>query len=147
MLKKILIVVGISVLLLSCSRNNQNRVSRNDVVVFMEEYFENTKQYDFELIESYYSETIYTDTSKEEWEDLLNRIHDILGDLVSIELTSWNINSNLSTSGSGTTYTFVYKNTYENAESTETVVLFVPRGTREIGIIGHHFSSNAFLRL
>ncbi|MCL2720506.1 MAG: hypothetical protein FWD47_04105 [Treponema sp.] len=142
-----IIIIGITVLLLSCGGNNQDRVSRDDIIAYMDEYFENVKQYDFKLIESFYSETMYTDTSKEEWNDLLNRIHAILGELVSVKLTSWNIRSNLSTSGSGTTYTFVYNNVYENGESTETVAIFVPRGTKEIGIIGHHFTSNAFLRL
>jgi len=146
MFKKI-IIVGITIILLSCSGNNQNRVSRDDVIAHMDKYFENVKQYDFKLIESFYSETLYTDSSKEEWQDLLNRIHTILGDLITVELTSWNVKSNLSTSGSGTTYTFVYNNNYENGETTETIVLFIPRGTKEIGIVGHHFTSKAFLRL
>ena len=140
-------IILITVFLLSCTGNNQNRVSRGDVEAFMEGYFENIRPFDFELIESFYSETMYTNTSREEWQNLLYRIHIVLGGLVSVELQSWNVRSNLSTSGSGTTYTFVYKNVYENGEATETIILFVPRGTRDIGIIGHHFVSNAFLGL
>jgi len=140
-------IILITVFLLSCTGNNQNRVSRGDVEAFMEGYFENIRPFDFELIESFYSETMYTNTSREEWQNLLYRIHIVLGGLVSVELQSWNVRSNLSTSGSGTTYTFVYKNIYENGEATETIILFVPRGTRDIGIIGHHFVSNAFLGL
>jgi len=146
MFKK-LIIVGFIVFLLSCTGNNQNRVSRSDVEAFMDEYYENIKPFDFKSIESYYSETMFINTSKEEWEDLLNRMHTILDELISVELQSWNTRSNLSTSGSGTTYTLVYKTIYKNGEVTETVVLFVPRGTKDIGIIGQHFNSNAFLGL
>ena len=60
------------------------------------------------LIESYYAETFYKNTSKEKLEELFYKIHSIIGELESIELESWNMKSMLATSGSGTTYTLIY---------------------------------------
>jgi hypothetical protein len=146
MLKKFIIVL-ITVFLISCLGSNQNRVSRDDIIVFMDDFFEKSKQNNFSLIESFYSDTLYESTSKDAWEELFTRIHTILGLISSIELESWNMNSVVSTSGSGTHWTLVYNNVYENGNVTETINLFVPRGTREIGIVGHHYSSNAFIGL
>ena len=130
-------------LLVSC--NSQNNVSKSDVETFMDGYFENVKQNDFNLIESYYSDSFYEATDKDYWEDLYNKIHSALGELISTELESWKINSSISTSGSGRTFSFVYSNTYENGKAKETINIFVPRGTDDIKIIGHNYNSDVFL--
>ena len=135
----------LTVFLVSCIGNNQNKVTRSDVIAYMDEYFEIVKENDFKLVESFYSETFYQSTSKEKWEKMFYKVHSVIGTLISVNLQSWNMRSVLSTSGSGKTYTFIYKNKYENGEVTETINLFIPRGTKDIGIVGHNFNSDAFL--
>ena len=119
-------------------------VSKKDVELLMNEYFEKVKQNDFSLIEDYYSDAFYEATSKEEWKDTYEKIHDTLGDLISIKLTSYNIISTIGTSNSGRTFTFIYKNKYENGEATETITLFAPRGKDEVKINAHNYVSNTF---
>jgi hypothetical protein len=143
MLKKVSIIL-IIIFMVSCSKNG---VSKNDVLSFMDTYFEEIKQNDFNKIESYYSETFYKNSSREAWEELFNKVHSIIGKLESTELESWNMKSMLATSGSGTTYTLIYKNKYENGIVTETINIFVPKGKNEIGIIGHNYNSNLFVGL
>jgi len=53
----------------------------------------------------------------------------------------------LGTSGSGRYYTFIYNNKYENGFAKETIILFLPRNSNEIKIIGHNYTSEAFLGL
>ncbi|MCL2721434.1 MAG: hypothetical protein FWD47_08865 [Treponema sp.] len=143
MFKNILLFSIIFGLFISC--NSQNNVSKKDVDAFMEGYFEKVKQNNFYLIESYYSDEFYKTTDKNNWEDLYSKIHLALGKLISIELESWNIQSTISTSGSGRSFTFVYNNTYENGKAKETINIFVPRGSDDIKIIGHNYNSNVFL--
>ena len=118
MLKKLLLF-SIICLLISC--NSQNNVSRNDVELFMNDYFENVKQNNFKLIESYYSDAFYEATDRDSWEELYNKIHSALGELISTELISWHINSTVSTSGSGRNFRFIYDNKYKNGNATETI--------------------------
>jgi hypothetical protein len=143
MLKKVFFIL-IVIFMFSCS---SNRVSKDDVLSFMDKYFEEIKQNDFNKIESYYTETFYKNTSKEKFEELFYKVHSIFGKLESTELESWNMKSMLATSGSGTTYTLIYKNKYENGFVTETINVFIPKGKNEIGIIGHNYNSNLFVGL
>ena len=133
-----------SVLLISCSGNS---ISKSDVELFMYEYFEKTRENDYSLIELYYSDDFYIVMDRDKWEELYYKIHSILGELITFELVSWNIKAELKTSGSGKNFTFVYKNKYENGDVTETINLFVPRGTTDIKINGHNYTSDVFLRL
>lgn len=144
MFKKVFAVLAL-VLLISCNGNGQKSLSKDDVAALMDEYFEQVKQNDFNVIAAYYSDKFYENTSKEDWEELYNRIHLKLGQLVSVELKSWNMKSVWGTSGSGKHFTLVYNNKYENGNAEETVVLFAPRGKNEIKIDGYHYNSKAFL--
>jgi hypothetical protein len=110
----------------------------------MGEFFEKTKQNDFSLIASYYSEDAFENTSREEWEVLYNRIHEVLGTLISVELESWSMRTVLATSGSGRHFAFTYKNTYENGIAEEKISIFAPRGKDEMLINSHFYSSEAF---
>ena len=147
MYKNIFIIAIITVFFISCNGNGQNTISKNDALALMDEFFEKTKENNFDLVEMYYSESIYQQTPKEEWEEMYTKIHNLLGTLVSVELQSWNMKSHIGTSGSGRYFTFVYTNNYENGIATETINLFVPKGTKDIKIIGHNYNSNVFLKL
>jgi hypothetical protein len=144
MVKRVVIALT-AIVLISCG--GQKGLSKNDVVVLMDEYFENVKQNDFSLIEPYYSQAFYEKTGKEKWEELYTRIHAVLGELVSTELTSWSMRSVIATSGSGKHFTLVYKNKYENGDTTETINLFVPKNESTITINSHNYNSEAFLGL
>ena len=144
MVKRVIIALA-AIVLVSCGE--QKETSKSDVTSLMDEYFEKVKQNDFSLIEPYYSEAFYEKTGKEKWKELYDRVHSMLGELVSVELESWNMRSVIATSGSGTYYTLVYKNNYENGEATETINLFIPKNENEIKINGHNYNSNAFLGL
>jgi hypothetical protein len=128
---------------LSCT--GQNNLSKDEVVLLMDEYFEKVKKNDFSLIETYYSEAFYESTGKENWEELYNKVHSILGPLNSTELESWNMRSFVGTSGSGTYYTLIYNNKYENGIVIETINIFSPRGEKKMFINGHNYNSDAFL--
>ena len=145
-MKRIIYFFITIVILTSCSGSGTN-ISRDDVLTFMEEYYENVKQNNFTLIASLYSDAFYENTNRESWEELYSRIHSLLGNLISIELESWNTRSVSSTSGSGRHFTLVYKNRYENGYATETINIFVPRGENEIRINGHNFNSDVFAGL
>ena len=131
-------------IILFSSFNEQKSLSKNDVIDFMNEYFEKVKQNNFSLIEPYYSETFYENVDKEKWEELFTKIHSTLGPLILIEVESWNINSSISTSGSGKNYKFVYNNKYENGNIKETVCLYLPNGSTKLKITKHNFTSNIF---
>lgn len=141
--KKIMFILTM-IFMFSCSAN---KVSKDDVLSFMDKYFEESKQNDFNIIEPYYAEAFYLSTGKEKWEELFNKVHSIIGPLESTELESWNMKSMLATSGSGTTYTLIYNNKYENGVVKETITIFIPKGKNEIKIIGHNYNSNIFLGL
>jgi PBP1b-binding outer membrane lipoprotein LpoB len=144
MFKKIAALI-ITVLFISCS--GQKGLSKADVVNVMDGYFEKVKQNNFNLVESYYSDTFYEATDKERWKELYNKVHLTLGMLISTELESWNMRSTIATSGSGKYFTFVYNNKYENGVAKETINLFLPKGSNEVKIIGHNYISDAFLGL
>ena len=140
------IIIGfIAIFLISCS--GQKGPSKDDVVLLMNEYFEKVKQNDFSLVETYYSETFYENTNKEKWEELYNKVHSVLGELISVELESWNMRAVLATSGSGKYFIFVYKNKYENGDVIETINIFIPRNENVIKINGHNYNSEAFIGL
>ena len=142
-MRKIVFILFITVSLVSCLK--QKSLSKDDVLSIMDGYFEKTKQSNFNLVESYYSEEIYKNTSKEKWEELYNKIHLILGSLVSVELESCNVRSEVSTSRSGKYFILIYNNKYENGNAKETINLFQPKGSIEIKIIGHNYNSESFL--
>jgi hypothetical protein len=135
-----LVIIG---LLISCT--GEKGLSKNDVLVIMDEYFEQVKQNNFNLVESYYADTFYEATSREKWEELYKKVHLTLGTLNSTELVSWTMRTMMSTSGSGKYFTFVYDNKYENGNAKETINLFLPKGSDEVKIIGHNYNSDAFL--
>jgi hypothetical protein len=139
-----IIFILVVILMFSCYTNT---VSKDDVLSFMDKYFEESKQNDFNIIELYYAEAFYKNTGKEKWEELFNKVHSIIGTLESIELESWNMKSMLATSGSGTTYTLIYNNKYENGVVKETINIFIPKGKNEIKTIGHNYNSNLFIGL
>ena len=64
----------------------------------------------------------------------------------STSLEGWNVKNIASTSGSGTYYQFEYHTNYANYSAVEKVVLFKPKGSDMIKIIGHNISSDAFLK-
>jgi len=144
MLKKSFILI-VTIFIISCT--GQKSLSKNDVVIIMDGFFEKVKQNDYNLVDPYYSETIFETTSREEWKEIYNKIHFVLGELISTELESWNIRTMLGTSGSGKYYTFVYNNKYENGIAKETINLFLPKSSNEVKIIGHNYASEAFLGL
>ena len=86
-----------TILLISCDGNT---LSKNDVELLMMVYFEKIKQNDFCLVESYYSNDFYNNTSREKWEEFYDKLHSILGSVISVELTSWSVKAELKTSGS-----------------------------------------------
>jgi hypothetical protein len=141
MFKKIFVLI-ITASLVSCIGGKS--LSKNDVVIIMDEYFEKVKQNSFDLVESYYSDEFYKVTGREKWEELYNQVHSTLGTLISTELESWSIRSMFATSGSGKYFTFVYNNQYENGKIKETINLFSPKGSDEVKIIGHNYNSNTF---
>ena len=144
MVERVIIALT-AIFLISCG--GQKGPSKNDVVLLMDEYFENVKQNDFSLVEPYYSDAFYESTDKEKWKELYDKIHSVLGELISVELESWNMRSVIATSGSGTYYTLVYKNKYENGDVTETINLFIPKNENTIKINRHNYNSEAFLGL
>ena len=141
MFKKIIVIL-LTLSTLSCVGNNQNKISKEDVLNYMDEYFEKVKQNDFNSLQLYYSDEFYKTTKKEAWLGMLETIHSGAGALLSVELETWGVKTMLSTGGSGTTYTLIYKNVYENAGVKETITIYKPRGSRDIGIIGHEFNSS-----
>ena len=144
MSKKIIIGV-IAIFLISCS--GQKGHSKDDVVLLMNEYFEKVKRNDFSLVETYYSEAFYENTNKEKWEELYNKVHYVLGELISVELESWNMRAVLATSGSGKYFTFVYKNKYENGDVIETINIFIPKNENIVRINAHNYNSETFIGL
>ena len=141
MFKKIIVIL-LTLSALSCAGNNQNKISKEEVLNYMEEYFEKVKLNDFSLIQPYYTDEFYKSTSKEAWQETLDTIHSAAGNLISAELVSYGVKTTLSTEGSGTNYILGYKNLYENAEIKETVNLYKSKGSKDIGIIEHRFDTD-----
>ena len=131
-------IVFLMIFLISCAGG----VTKNDVVLVMNEFFEKVKENNFSLIEPYYSDAFFEKMNRDEWEELFYRVHSILGRLVTVELETWSASSFLGTSGSGTQFRLIYRNIYENGFAIETITVFIPRGKNEIKINGHHINLN-----
>ena len=106
----------------------QRNFTKDNAELLMNEYFEKVSQNNFALVKSYYSEEFYQNMSIKKWEEEYNRIHSILGKLISVKLISWEIKTKLTTSGFGRDIKFVYSNKYDNEHITEWINIFIPSG-------------------
>ncbi|MCP4181593.1 MAG: DUF4019 domain-containing protein [bacterium] len=141
MKKRALLVILLVNILISCSVN----FNKQPAIDVMEDYFSKIDKDNLDILIDYYAESMFKETSKEEWKDLLEKIHKKLGDFESAELTSWNLKNMAQLSGSGTYYYFTYKSKYTNSSANEQVTMFKARKSDEIKIVGHHFKSEIFL--
>lgn len=93
-----------------------------------------------------YDDAFYSVTPRGQWGDMLASIRKKLGRPTQHALQSWMVNELASTNGSGQVVTLVYNVGYEHASGTETIVIFIPRGSEAGHIRGHNFNSRALLQ-
>jgi hypothetical protein len=108
--------------------------------------FENIKTGHIESVSAYYSPLFFRQTSKEEWESILQNMNKKLGTLESYELVNWNVRKQVNITGSGTYWLLQYNVQYSKYPATETLNIFKPIGGSEYKILGHNINSAAFLK-
>ena len=147
MVKKMLVVFFV-IFLIACGDNGRNLVCRDDVEMFMSEYFQKLKQNDRSSLIAFYSEETLENVGKERFKELMYSIHSTFGLLISYELQTVTIRTLSSTRGfTGRHFTLIFNNQYENGSVVEAIDIFVPRGESTIKIQNHNFTSDVLLGL
>jgi hypothetical protein len=107
-----------------------------------EQYFTAAAAGDETAMFALYDDAFYAAMPRDKWTRTYSALRRKLGKPVQHTLQSWMVN----VSGSGQNVTLVYNVVYEHAHGTETLLLFLPRGSTPGGIRGHNFNSDALLK-